>query len=248
LTGVLWAGFAFLAVPGALAMLLLAQLRRRAPIVTEADKDDAGDAASAPPARRALRELRAAALGSDLPLTFHLFSISAALTCAGLMTFGVVSFRLVEDGIVAAAAVPLVYALAMAAGALAALGTGDLFDRWGGRVLLIVPPVVAAVPLGVYADQLWLVLTGIVAWGAATGVQDSTVKAYVADLVPARRRATAYGVFAAVQGMGAVAGGALAGALVEDNVPVLVVAISVLQGIAFALLLRSTRSRSERHA
>jgi MFS family permease len=61
------------------------------------------------------------------------------------------------------------------------------------------------------------VLAGLVLWGAATGIQDSTVKAYVADLVPSRRRSTAYGVFAAVQGLGALAGGALAGALATSH-------------------------------
>ena len=140
-----------------------------------------------------------------------------------------------------AAAVPLVYALAMAVEAVAALATGGLFDRWGGRVLTVVPVLVATVPPLVYADQLLLALAGIVGWGAATGVQDSTVKAYVADLVPARRRATAYGVFAAVQGVGALAGGALAGALVEDHVRALVVAVGALQVAAFALLLHTTR-------
>ncbi|TNM38686.1 MFS transporter [Nocardioides albidus] len=240
LTGLLWPGFAVLAIPGALAMVLLAQLRRRAPIATRADPDEDEDE-DARPARGAWADLRAAAVGADLPRAFHLFSLAAALTTAGLMTFGVISFRLVEAGLLTAAAVPLVYALAMAVEALAALATGGPFDRWGGRVLLVVPVLVAAVPLCVFTDRLWLVLAGVVVWGAATGVQDSTVKAYVADLVPAGRRATAYGVFAAVQGVGALAGGALAGALVDRHAVALAVLIGVLQACAAALLWRTTR-------
>ena len=241
LTGLLWPGFAVLAIPGALAMLLLAQLRRRAPIATQADPDAQDLPATTRPPRSAWAEVRAAAVGADLPRTFHLFSLSAALTTAGLMTFGVMSYRFVEAGLVAAAAVPLVYALAMGVEALAALATGGMFDRWGGRVLLGVPLLVAAVPLCVFTDRLALVLAGIVVWGAATGVQDSTVKAYVADLVPAGRRATAYGVFAAVQGIGALAGGAVAGALVDHHVTMLAVVIGVLQVVAAVLLWRTTR-------
>jgi len=230
LTGALWPGFAALAVPGALAMVLLWQLRRRAPIATRADPEE--DARSvAPPARGA-----AARIGADLPRSFHLFSLAVALSTAGLMTFGVVSYRLVETGLVTAPVVPLVYALAMAAGALAALVTGDLFDRWGGRVLLAMPVLAAAVPLCVFADRLGLVLAGVVIWGAATGVQDSTVKAFVADLVPPGRRATAYGVFAAVQGVGALAGGALAGALIVSHAGLLTLLIGALQVAAAALL------------
>lgn len=241
LTGVLWTGFAVLAIPGALSLLLLAQLRRRAPLVAEPDPEDASTPPA--PARSPLGALRAG-IGSDLPRTFHLFALSAALTTAGLMTFGVISFRFVETGLMTAAAVPLVYALAMATEAVAALGTGDLFDRWGGRVLLVVPALVAAVPLCVYADQLWLALAGVVVWGVATGIQDSTVKAYVADLVPARRRATAYGVFAAIQGVGALAGGALAGALVQDHLTVLTLVIGALQLVALALLLHTARRKA----
>ncbi|GAA4083910.1 MFS transporter [Nocardioides kongjuensis] len=241
LTGLLWPGFAVLAIPGALAMLLLAQLRRRAPIATRADPDaDDAPALDRPP-RSAWAEVRAAAVGADLPGTFHLFSLSAALTTAGLMTFGVMSYRFVEAGLVAAAAVPLVYALAMGIEALAALATGGMFDRWGGRVLLVVPLLVAVVPLCVFTDRLWLVLAGVVVWGAASGVQDSTVKAYVADLVPAGRRATAYGVFAAVQGIGALVGGAVAGALVDHHATLLAVVIGVLQVVAAVLLWRTTR-------
>lgn len=252
-TGLIWPGFALLAVPGALSLLLLAQLRRRAPIVTEPESEPgyetgpgarpASGARSAAPAPSALAETGRAVTGSDLPRTFHLFSLAAAMMTAGLMTFGVISFRMVEDGLVLAATIPLVYALAMAVEALAALGTGHLFDRRGSRVLLVVPVLVALVPLCVFAAQLWLVLAGVVVWGVAYGIQDSTVKAYVADLVPAPRRATAYGVFAAVQGLGALAGGGLAGALVTGHVPVLAGVIGGLQVVAFALLVHVTRRR-----
>lgn len=140
---------------------------------------------------------------------------------------------------------PLIYALAMAVEAIAALGTGHFFDRRGGRVLLIVPALAAIVPLGVFATQLWWVLAGVVVWGIATGIQDSTVKAYVADLVPAHRRATAYGVFAAVQGLGALAGGALAGGLVEKHNNSLAITIALLQVVAWLLLWRTIRAAAK---
>lgn len=238
-TGALWPGFAVLAIPGAFALLLLAQLRRRAPLVTEPEHDQHRRSS---PGSSAPATFGRAVVGSDLPRTFHLFALSAAMTTAGLMTFGVISFRFVQEGLVTLAAVPLVYSLAMAVEALAALGTGHLFDRRGARVLMIVPVLVAIVPLCVFADELSLVLAGTVVWGIATGVQDSTVKAYVADLVPAPRRATAYGVFAAVQGLGALAGGALAGALVEHHTGSLTIVISLIQALSLLLLWKTTRT------
>jgi MFS family permease len=143
------------------------------------------------------------------------------------------------------AAAPLVYAVAMAVEAVAALATGWLFDRHGGRVLLLVPVVVAAVPPLVFAPHLAPLLAGVVLWGTATGIQDSTVKAYVADLVPPARRATAYGVFAAIQGIGALAGGGLAGALATRRSGLLTVVVIGLQLTSLVLLLRTLRGHRE---
>jgi MFS family permease len=242
-TGVYWPGFALLAVPGLFSLLLLAQLRRRVPSLAEPAPEDTADGSRARRPDGVLRGLGSAAFGRDLPAAFHLFSLSVALTTAGLMTFGVISYRFVDAGLVSLAAVPVVYALAMAVEAVAALLTGDLFDRWGPRVLLGVPVLAMLVPVSVFSDRLWLVVVGVVVWGAGTGVQDSTVKAYVASLVAPGRRATAYGVFAAVQGTGALGGGVLAGALVVHHASLLAVVIGVLQLAAFALLVLTLRSR-----
>lgn len=232
-TGLLWPGLALLAVPGAISLLLLHRLRRNVPSV-------AGPDPAEPRATEGVA--RARGLGADLPREFRLFSVAAALTSAGLMTYGIISFRFVTAELIPLAAAPLVYALAMAAGAVTALATGGLFDRFGGRVILSVPVAVAAVPPLVFGTTaVWPVLVGVVLWGAATGVQDSTVKAYVADLVPAARRATAYGVFAAVQGLGSLSGGALAGALATDHPALLATCLALLQALAVLLLLRVLR-------
>src|SRR5215207_3516278 len=68
------------------------------------------------------------------------------------------------------------------------------------------PLLVSAVPVLAFAGSPLVAIAGALLWGAAGGVLDSTIKALVADLVPASRLATAYGLFAAVQGAAAVAG------------------------------------------
>ena len=128
--------------------------------------------------------------GRELPRAFWLFAAAAGLTTAGLVTFGVISYHLVAAHLVGAAAVPLVYAAAMAAEAVAAFGSGWVHDRWGARGLLVLPVLVAAVPRAGFTQAFGLALVGVLIWGAATGLQDSTVKALVAQLVPAGRRAT----------------------------------------------------------
>jgi MFS family permease len=224
--GVQWPAFAVLAVPGAACMLLLFTLRRH---TTE---DDAAPAPST-----------AAVAPRALPAHFYAFAVSCALGTAGLMTFGVISYHLVDAGLVRTAVVPLLYAAAMATEAVAALATGFAYDRWGPRILFTLPLVIVAVPALALADALLVVVVGVLLWGAATGVQDSTVKALVADLVPQRRLATAYGVFAAFQGVAALAGGALAGGLYTEHRTLLVVLVALTQAVSAVLLAVALRRR-----
>ena len=211
------AGLLALAVPGAVALGVLAWMHRHV-----GDPQRAGTGS----------QVRLEAL----PGTFYVFAVASALMTVGLMTFGVISFHLVHEHLVAVALVPIVYAAAMAAEAVASLGTGFAYDRVGARTLVALPVAVAAVPLLVFTDRTGLAVGGVLLWGAATGVQDSTVKALVADLVPAARLGTAYGAFAAFQAVAALAGGVLAGWLYDEDRSLLVAVIGGAQAIALALL------------
>lgn len=227
-----WLGLATLAVPGAVAMGLLLLVRARVPDPTVYDE--------VPLETRAGGGLEHP---TRLPGRFYVFAVSCAASTLGLMTFGIISFHLVDADLVRPALVPVVYAVAMAVEAVSALATGLAYDRAGARVLLVLPVMVALVPLLALDARLGPVLAGVVVWGAAVGVQDSTVKALVADLVPSGRLATAYGVFAAFQGAAALAGGALSGWLYDGGVRDLVVVVASCQLVSLILLLRVLRRR-----
>ncbi len=231
----IWAGMAVLAVPGAVALGLLAVLCLRVP--DPSIYDDTGRTAPPEPPRAWLGD----AVGAGLPPVFFRYAFACSLTTGALVTFGIIGYHLTVDGLVPVAAVPLVYAGAMAVEAVAALVVGAMYDRTGARVLLMVPVLVAAVPALALGGSAGLALVGIAVWGFAHGVQDSTIKAAVADLVPAPRRATAYGVFAGIQGALAIVGGAGAGWLYDRSLPALVVAVIVSQAVALYLLVSTLR-------
>src|SRR4051812_8696309 len=205
-----WMGLLVLAVPGAAALGVLRWMHRYV-----------GD----PPRPAGTPDVPLV----TLPRIFYVYAAACALTTVGLMTFGVISFHLVNEHLVSVALVPVVYAAAMGAEALASLGTGFAYDRVGGGTLVVLPLVVAAVPVLVFTDRAGLAVTGVLLWGLATGVQDSTVKALVADLVPSARLGTAYGAFAAFQAVAALAGGVLAGWLYDVQRGALVAVIGAAQ-------------------
>ena len=236
--GTIWPAMAVLIIPGAVALIVLIRIRQSMgnPLVSAEDPPLAETTTD-----RKRREPLLSRLHGRLPRAFWLFAAASAATTAGLVTFAVIAYHLTQDQVVPLAAVPLIYAAAMGAAALAALGSGWLFDRTKGRVLVSLPLLVAAVPVLAFAKSPLIAIAGVLLWGAAGGVLDSSIKALVADLVPAARLATAYGVFAAIQGAAAIGGGVMAGALYERSLPLLIAAVAASQVIALVLLIATLR-------
>ncbi|MEU2206785.1 MFS transporter [Streptomyces hygroscopicus] len=220
-----------LAVPGAAALGLLVWLRSRVP---DPEAYERGAAPKAP----------SAAAGGRLPTAFWTYAAFTAATTTGFATFGVLSYHLVQRHLLATAWVPVLYAGAMAVDAVAALATGWLYDRYGPRVLVALPVLTAAVPCLAFTHTLAPAAAGSLVWGAAMGIQESTLRAVVADLVPSGRRATAYGVFAGAVGAASLAGGALTGGLYGYSIPVLITVVVVIQVLALALLGVTTTRRT----
>ena len=108
-------------------------------------------------------------------------------------------------------------------------------------MLLVLPVVCAAIPVFAYAGSVWMVVVGVVLWGAALGIKESTMRAAVAGMVPPNRRATAYGLFSVAIGIGGLVGGVVAGALYDFSVPALMIYTVAVEVIAFVLLWKTVR-------
>ncbi|MBG0740073.1 MFS transporter [Paeniglutamicibacter antarcticus] len=259
-----------LAIPGILVLALLVWLRSRVPNPLAYEVDDvrapenrtsanqaddgatAGQAAAEPSASAPSEsspseptESPAATPRIPLPRAFWVYAVFTGMTMAGFATFGVISFHMVERHLLTPAAVPLIYAAAMAADAVAALATGWLYDRVGPRALIILPVLSALIPVFSFTLYVPLVVLGALLWGAATGVQESTLRATVADLVLPRRRATAYGIFAAILGGAALIGGTLAGALYQTSIGLLILVTALIQVAALIVLALARLNRKE---
>ena len=226
LTGVQYGpSLAVLAVPGIATLGLLFWLRSRA---RQPELFESGTHRQTPAIAVDARSTRI-----RLPRAFWIYAGFSAATITGFATFGLISFHMVQRGILAPAVIPLVYAAVMLVDALAALGTGWIYDRIGPHILLVLPILCALIPALAFADALWAVLVGALLWGAALGIQESTLRASIADLIPRSHRATAYGVYGAVLGVAAAMGGALAGLLYSESLTALVVVTATIQVAAF---------------
>jgi MFS family permease len=161
----------------------------------------------------------------------------------GFSTWAVLAFHLTERHVMSASAVPLLYALAMGAAAVAALVMGRIYDRVGLRGLLALPPLTIVIPFLSFSTQLAAVIIGAVVWGAAMGVHDSTMRAAVTDFVPRHRRGAGYGTFTAIYGLAWLAGAAIIGVLYERDLRAVETYVVVVQIVATVLLVPVVRPR-----
>lgn len=229
-------GFAVLAVPAAVSLVVLALLRHNAPHPEDYEERDANTT----------KNVAAQQERPPLSPRFWGYSAFTALTMLGYATFAVLAFHLQVRHIVPTYQIPIIYAVAMGVDALAALASGWVYDRVGLRGLVVLPVLAAIVPVLSFSTNVVLVWVGAIVWGAAMGVHESTMKAAVADLVPPSRRGSGYGIFAAVYGVAWLAGSAAIGALYDVSVTAIVVFTVVTQVVALAAFVPLVLRRAQR--
>ncbi|HVV50065.1 MAG TPA: MFS transporter [Polyangia bacterium] len=212
--------FAALGIPALCTLALLAVARARYP-----RPEDLA------PARREIS-------AEGLPRRFWIYLAATALVGAGFADFPLIAYHFQKASVMAAEWTPVLYAVAMGVGGAGSLLFGRLFDRHGLGVLVPLTLVSAIyAPLAFLFPHAWAAVGGVVVWGMAMGVHESIVAAAVATMVPAARRASAYGLFTAAYGVAWFLGSLALGALYDRSRFALIVVASALELAAVPLLI-----------
>lgn len=224
------AGFAVLAIPGALALIVLVWLRLSVPrpLAYEAES----------PSKTVETTDR-----EPLPVRFWLYLAFTCLAMLGFSTFAVPAYHMHVAHVLPDDMIPVSYAAAMAAAGIAALISGRLYDRvglWSLSAALVLAVVAAMLIFSTDPARVWI---GAIVWGATAGIHESTMRAAVADIVPRSRRGEGYGIFAAGYGLAWLAGSTLIGLLYPLSIVGLVAFVAVTQLAALAVLIRVAARR-----
>jgi MFS family permease len=183
-----------------------------------------------------------------LPRSFWVYLAAVALIAAGYADFPLIAFHFGKAAVIAPAWIPVLYAVAMATDAIAALALGRLFDRIGLATMIFATTAsLLAAPLTFLGGPIAAVL-GMALWGIGMGAQESIMRAAIALMAPAERRGTAYGTFNALYGVAWFAGSVLLGGLYDRSVAALVVVAVLLQAMALPILWWLTRMESAARA
>ena len=212
--------FALTIVPGAIAVVLIFFVREpetvRAP--------DVGrflvDPASAPSVGRVLVDPATDTVRvkpdvmSGLPREFRAFMIVLTIFTLGNSTDAFLLLKL-TDAAGSAKFVPLFWAGLHVVKATVSVFGGSWSDRVGRRSVIALGWIIYAVVYAGFAVSTSLValVTWFFIYGFYFGFAEGTEKALVADLAPPERRGVAFGIFNAVQGLGALAASVMFGAI-----------------------------------
>lgn len=214
-------GFGILLVPALLAIAVLLTARFLYPQTQEFEKSTA--------------KLET----GGLKRTFWIYLASVSLIAVGYADFPLIAYHFSKAAVVPGGWIPVLYAVAMGVDALAALIFGSLFDRIGMSVLAAAALLSSLfAPLVFLGGSFYFALAGMIFWGIGMGAQESIMRAAVAEMIPANRRGTAYGVFNTAYGSFWFLGSAAMGILYDVSIPSLVALSVVAQLASVPLIIR----------
>ena len=200
--------FALTIIPGAISVLLILLIPEKQDVAGLRAPSDVASSFSrtgaAPDVSRADR----------LPSQFTRFMIVLTVFSLGNSTDAFLLLRL-TDAAGGARFVPLMWAGINAVKSGVSFLAGDWSDRIGRRAVITTGWIVYAIVYAGFAFSRSL--TALIAWflvyGFYYGFAEGTEKAFVADLAPASRRGSAFGIYNSVTGLGALAASVVFGVL-----------------------------------
>ena len=202
--------FALTIIPGAIAVALVF-------LVPERESDVAQPSAVAQPFRAAdrnagLKPHAAPDEATPLPREFTRFMLVLTLFTLGNSTDAFLLLKL-TDAAGSTQFIPLMWSALHVVKAAVSIVGGSWSDRIGRRAVIGIGWLVYAVVYAGFAvsQTLTALLTWFLIYGFYFGFAEGTEKALVADLAPTGRRGFAFGLYNAVQGLGAFAASVMFG-------------------------------------
>ncbi len=174
------------------------------------------------------------------------YIIFVFLSVAGFTSFPIIAYHLKTNNISSDEIIPILFAGAMLVDAIFALIFGKMYDKVGFKVLLSIPILTIFIPLFSLSFNVYLIIFGVFIFGSVVGLQETVMRAVVADLSSPEYRGRAYGAFNAVYGIGWFIGNLFIGFLYDKNPEYILPYVVILQILAFIFLLRLFKVSSQK--
>jgi predicted MFS family arabinose efflux permease len=219
-------GFATLLIPALLCLGILVLARLLHPRPHELEKDTGHTLTT-----------------TNLTQAYWIYLAAGGLLAAGFADFALIGFHFQKANVIRGNLIPVFYAVAMAASALASIPLGRLFDRLGPNVSLFAFLVSAVAAPFVFLGTSIFALIGMIFWGVGMSAQGSLFQAMLTGVIPPQKRSTAFGLFDTGYGVAWFLGSAAMGLLYETSILAVVLFSVILQLAAIPVLFIANKKR-----
>jgi len=183
------------------------------------------------PSPRDLESKSPRAGAAGLGRRYWLYVLAAGLVGAGFADFALIAFHFKKTGLVPDQVIPILFAIGALARVAVALYFGRLYDRNRFAAIFVTFGLSSVFAPLVFLGTLPVAVVGVTLWAIGLTAQSSIMRAALADVVPAQRRAYGFGLFSLVFGLFWFAGSATLGFLYDTSIPALV-AFSLVLSLA----------------
>jgi predicted MFS family arabinose efflux permease len=214
--------FLTLAIPASVAILVLILTNRLYPSPQEME-----------PLAKEIKKDR------KLPKIFWLYTCFIIINIAGIIPFRLAGYYFKNIKLFNDEFIPFLFALAMATDAFAAIIVGKLYDRYKTSILIILPLFSLPVTICILSNNYIMGIIGILFWGITLALEESVMKAYIADIVSPSHRAFSYGIFNTILGLTKFLRNLLMGKLLDLHLlKVIIIGSIVLQLLSIAFFFK----------
>jgi predicted MFS family arabinose efflux permease len=180
---------------------------------------------------------------TNLTQAYWIYLAAGALLAAGFADFALIGFHFQKASVVPGNLIPVFYAVAMAASALASIPLGWLFDRLGPNISLFAFLISAVAAPFVFFGTSAIALIGMIFWGVGMSAQGSLFQAMLTGVISPQKRSTAFGLFDTGYGIAWFLGSAFMGLLYDKSILALVLFSVILQLAAIPVLFLASKKR-----
>lgn len=160
---------------------------------------------------------------------FWIYMIFTLLTVSGFVPFQIIAYHLKSKAITTDSSIAALYAFAMGVDALFALVIGKAYDRFGIKSLIVIPPMMILIPLLSFSPSLTNMTFGLAIWGATMAIQETIMRASLADITRIEKRGFGYGIFNSAYGFSLLISGTITGYLYDINLHYIVIFTLIMQ-------------------
>ena len=180
---------------------------------------------------------------ANLKQTYWIYFVAGALLAAGFADFALIGFHFQKANVMPGNLIPVFYAVAMAASALASIPLGRLFDRLGPNVSLFAFLISAVAAPFIFLGASAFALVGMIFWGIGMSAQGSLFQAMLTGVIPPQKRSTAFGLFDTGYGIAWFLGSVVMGLLYDKSILAVVLFSVILQLAAIPILFIANKKR-----